>query len=227
MSDTQSDAASTDLATQVLWNRLQATADEMYDAAERLAFSFSIREGADASTAVMTAEGDAIGLSAQSVPVLSGALSRTTRIILDEHFPPETLEPGDTIITNDPWIGGGHLSDVVVLNPVFQGGDLVGITGTLGHTDDVGGARGGWSTDSEQVFEEGILIPPTKLYEAGERNDAIDAMIRGNVRIPHQAMGDIEALRSGNTLGEERLQEVVSEYGRETFDRVTDEVIDR
>lgn len=227
MSDTQSDAASTDLATQVLWNRLQATADEMYDAAERLAFSFSIREGADASTAVMTAEGDAIGLSAQSVPVLSGALSRTTRIILDEHFPPETLEPGDTIITNDPWIGGGHLSDVVVLNPVFQDGDLVGITGTLGHTDDVGGARGGWSTDSEQVFEEGILIPPTKLYEAGERNDAIDAMIRGNVRIPHQAMGDIEALRSGNTLGEERLQEVVSEYGRETFDRVTDEVIDR
>lgn len=227
MSDTQSDTASTDLETQVLWNRLQATADEMYDAAERLAFSFSIREGADASTAVMTAEGDAIGLSAQSVPVLSGALSRTTRIILDEHFPPETLEPGDTIITNDPWIGGGHLSDVVVLNPVFLDGDLVGITGALGHTDDVGGNRGGWSTDAEQVYEEGILIPPTKLYEGGERNEAIDELIRGNVRIPHQAMGDIEALRSGNTLGEERLEEVVTEYGRETFDRVTGEVIGR
>lgn len=227
MNDTNSDTASTDLETQVLWNRLQATADEMYDAAERLAFSFSIREGADASTAVMTAEGDAIGLSAQSVPVLSGALSRTTRIILDEHFPPETLEPGDTIITNDPWIGGGHLSDVVVLNPVFYEGDLVGITGTLGHTDDVGGNRGGWSTDATEVFEEGILIPPTKLYEAGERNEAIDAIVRGNVRIPHQAMGDIEALRSGNTLGEERIEEVVSEYGRETFDHVTNEVIER
>jgi len=108
--------------TQVLWNRLQATADEMYDAAERLAYSFSIREGADASTAVMTADGDAIGLSDQSVPVLSGALSRTTRLILEDHFPPETLEPGDTIVTNDPWIGGGHLSDVVVLNPVFHNG---------------------------------------------------------------------------------------------------------
>jgi len=222
-----SDTESTDFETQVLWNRLQATADEMYDAAERLAFSFSIREGADASTAVMTTEGDAIGLSAQSVPVLSGALSRTTRIILEEHFPPETLEPGDTIVTNDPWIGGGHLSDVVVLNPVFLDGDLVGITGTLGHTDDVGGNRGGWSTDAEQVYEEGILVPPTKLYEAGERNEAVDAIIRGNVRIPHQAMGDIEALRSGNTLGEERIREVVTEYGRETFDRVTDEVIDR
>lgn len=227
MSESDSNTASTDLETQVLWNRLQATADEMYDAAERLAFSFSIREGADASTAVMTAEGDAIGLSAQSVPVLSGALSRTTRIVLDEHFPPEALEPGDTIVTNDPWIGGGHLSDVVVLNPVFHKGDLVGITGTLGHTDDVGGNRGGWSTDAEQVFEEGLLIPPTKLYEAGERNEAIDAMVRGNVRIPHQAMGDIEALRSGNTLGEERLTEAVEEYGRETFDHVTGEVLDR
>ncbi|THE63965.1 hydantoinase B/oxoprolinase family protein [Salinadaptatus halalkaliphilus] len=216
-----------ELETQVLWNRLQSTADEMYDAAERLAFSFSIREGADASTAVMTADGDAIGLSDQSVPVLSGALSRTTRIILEEHFPPEELEPGDTIITNDPWIGGGHLSDVVVLNPVFYDGELVGITGSLGHTDDVGGNRGGWSTDAEQVYEEGILIPPAKLYDAGERNDAIEAIIRDNVRIPHQTLGDIEALRSGNTLGEERLEEAIADYGPETFDHVADEVIDR
>lgn len=216
-----------DLETQVLWNRLQATADEMYDTAERLAFSFSIREAADASTAVMTADGDAIGLSAQSVPVLSGSLSRTTRTILNEHFPPEELEPGDTIITNDPWIGGGHLSDIVVLNPVFVGDELVGITGALGHTDDVGGNRGGWSTEASQVYEEGLLIPPTKLYEAGERNEAVDAFVRSNVRIPHQAMGDIEALRSGNTLGERRLTEIVEEYSRETFDRVTEQVTDR
>jgi len=91
---------------------------------------------------------------------------------------------------------------VVVLNPVFHDGDLVGITGSLGHTDDVGGNRGGWSTDAEQVYEEGILIPPTKLYEGGKRNDAIDNIIRSNVRIPHQALGDLEALRSGNTVGE-------------------------
>jgi N-methylhydantoinase B/oxoprolinase/acetone carboxylase alpha subunit len=219
--------ASTTMETQVLWNRLQATAEEMYDAAERLAFSMSIREGADASTAIMTADGRALGLSQQSVPVLSGALSRTTRIILEEHFPPEELEPGDTIVTNDPWIGGGHLSDVVVLTPVFHDGDLAGIAGTLGHTDDVGGNRGGWSTDAEEVFEEGLLLPPTKLYDAGERNEAIDAIVRNNVRIPHQAMGDIEALRSGNTLGEERIAEVIDDYGRETFDRVTEEVLDR
>jgi N-methylhydantoinase B/oxoprolinase/acetone carboxylase alpha subunit len=175
----------------------------------------------------MTAEGNAIGLSDQSVPVLSGALSRTTRIILEEHFPPETLEPGDAIVTNDPWIGGGHLSDVAVLNPVFHDGDLVGITGSLGHTDDVGGNRGGWSTDAGDVYEEGIRIPPTKLYEAGERNDAIDEMVRSNVRIPQQALGDLEALRSGNTVGEQRVKEIVEERGRETFDRVAEEVIDR
>ena len=221
------DTDSIDLETQVLWNRLQATADEMYDAAERLAYSFSIREAADASTAVMTADGYAIGLSNQSVPVLSGALSRTTRLILENHFPPETLSAGDTIITNDPWIGGGHLSDIVVLNPVFHDGDLVGITGSLGHTDDVGGNRGGWSTDAGQVYEEGILLPPVKLYEAGERNDVVDEIIRGNVRIPQQALGDLEALRSGNTVGERRLSETIDDYGSETFDRVGAEILDR
>ncbi|WP_254538236.1 hydantoinase B/oxoprolinase family protein [Halomarina litorea] len=223
--DTTDDAVG--LETQVLWNRLQATADEMYDAAERLAYSFSIREAADASTAVMTADGHAVGLSNQSVPVLSGALSRTTRIVLEEHFPPESLEPGDTVITNDPWIGGGHLSDVVVLNPVFHDGDLVGITGSLGHTDDVGGNRGGWSTDAGQVYEEGLLIPPVKLYEAGERNGVVDDIVRGNVRIPQQALGDLEALRSGNTVGERRLVETIDDYGVGTFDRVSEEILDR
>jgi N-methylhydantoinase B/oxoprolinase/acetone carboxylase alpha subunit len=226
-SDTDDATDSTGLETQILWNRLQATADEMYDAAERLAYSFSIREGADASTAVMNAAGDAIGLSAQSVPVLSGALSRTTKIVLEDHFPPETLAPGDTIVTNDPWIGGGHLSDVVVLAPVFYDGELVGITGSLGHTDDIGGNRGGWSTDAGQVYEEGLLLPPAKLYEAGERNGVVDDVVRSNVRIPHQALGDLEALRSGTTLGERRLREIVDERGRETFDRVTGEVIER
>lgn len=224
---TRTDGESMGLDTQVLWNRLQATADEMYDAAERLAYSFSIREAADASTAVMTADGYAIGLSDQSVPVLSGALSRTTRILLEDHFPPETLSPGDTVITNDPWIGGGHLSDVVVLNPVFHDGDLVGFTGSLGHTDDVGGNRGGWSTDAGQVYEEGLLIPPVKLYEGGERNDVVDEIVRGNVRIPQQALGDLEALRSGNTVGERRLTETVEEYGAETLDRAGAEILDR
>jgi N-methylhydantoinase B/oxoprolinase/acetone carboxylase alpha subunit len=216
-----------ELETQVLWNRLHATADEMFETAKRLAFSLSIRSGGDASSAVLTPDGDAIGLSNKSIPVFSGALARTTRIVLEDHFPPSSLEPGDVVVTNDPWIGAGHLSDFLVLNPVFQGEELIGITAMFGHTDDVGGNPGGWSTDAETVFEEGLLLPPTKFYEAGERNDAVADIVRNNVRLPDEALGDLEALRSGTTVAEDRLQEVVEGYGYETFTRVTDEILDR
>jgi N-methylhydantoinase B/oxoprolinase/acetone carboxylase alpha subunit len=216
-----------ELETQVLWNRLHATADEMFETARRLSFSLSIQSGGDASAAVMTPDGKAIGISDDSIPVFAGALSRSTQIILEEHFPPSELAEGDIIITNDPWIGGGHLSDFLVLNPVFQDKTLVGLTAMFGHTDDVGGNPGGWSTDDEQVFQEGVLIPPTKFYAAGKRNDTVEAIIRNNVRLPDEAMGDLEALRSGALVGEERIQEAVSEYGHETFVGVTDEILDR
>jgi N-methylhydantoinase B/oxoprolinase/acetone carboxylase alpha subunit len=229
MSDTTPDSEQSlsNLETQVLWNRLQATAEEMNDAAERLAFSVSIREGGDVSTAVMTADGKAVSLSRNSVPVLSGAVARTTRIVLEDHFPPEELNPGDAIITNDPWIGGGHLSDVIVLEPVFFDDELVGITGSLGHIDDVGGRMGGWSIEASQVYEEGIQIPPMKLYDRGEFNESVETLVRTNVRLPDQALGDIEALRSANTLGAGRIRDLVEERGIETFNRITEEVIDR
>lgn len=227
MTTRQTDRDVDELETQVLWNRLHATADEMYETAQRLAFSLSIRSGGDASSAVMTASGDAIGLSDKSIPVFSGALSSTTRTVLEEYFSPGDLEPGDIIVSNDPWIGAGHLSDFVVLNPMFSDDQLIGIAGMFGHTDDVGGNRGGWSTDAEQYYEEGLLIPPTKLYEAGERNDTVVTTIRNNVRLPDQTMGDIEALRSGTTLAQDRLRAVVEDHGYGTFDAVTGEIIDR
>lgn len=215
------------LETRVLWNRLQAAAEEMYDTAERLAFSLSIREGADASTALMTPDGKAIGLSNQSVPVLSGAVARSAREVLAGPFAGEDLRDGDVLVTNDPWLGGGHLSDVVVLSPIFHDGELVGLAGSLGHTDDVGGNIGGWSTEASDVTEEGLLIEPTKLYVDGERSDEVEEAIRSTVRLPNQMLGDLEALRSANAVGAARLRETVSEFGRETVERVAEEVLDR
>lgn len=217
----------TELDTKVLWDRLQATAEEMWDTAGRLAFSISIRDWNDTSTAVMTADGDSVGLSSRSVPVLSGALSRTTREILDGHISKDDLEEGDIIITNDPWIGGGHLSDVVLLKPVFYEGDIVAFAGALGHVGDIGGMMGGWGTDATQFYEEGLQIPPMKFYEAGEINDSVESFIRGNVRIPDQVMGDVEALRSATTMGANRLREIVDEQGMEFFDATTDDIVDR
>lgn len=217
----------TELDTKVLWNRLQATAEEMWDTAGRLAFSISIREWNDASTAVMTADGDAVGLSSRSVPVLSGALSRTTREILDEHIPKDELEAGDVVITNDPWIGGGHLSDVVLLEPVFYDGEVVAFAGALGHVGDIGGMMGGWGTDATQFYEEGLQIPPLKLYEAGDLNESVAAFVRGNVRIPDQVMGDIEALRSAVSLGTDRLYELIDDRGSKFFEVTTDDIVER
>lgn len=217
----------TELDTKVLWDRVQATAEEMWDTAGRLAFSISIRDWNDTSTAVLTADGEAIGLSSRSVPVLSGALSRTTREILDDHISKDELQEGDILITNDPWVGGGHLSDIVFLKPVFDEGDIVAFVGSLGHVGDIGGMMGGWGTDATQFYEEGLQIPPMKFYEGGERNEAVTSIIRGNVRIPDQVMGDIEALRSATTLGANRLEEIVSDRGRSFFDATTDDIVKR
>lgn len=217
----------TELDTKVLWDRLQATAEEMWDTAGRLAFSISIREWNDTSTAVMTADGDSVGLSSRSVPVLSGALSRTTREILDDHVSTDELEDGDVLITNDPWIGGGHLSDIVILKPVFHGGDVVAFVGALGHVGDIGGMMGGWGTDATQFYEEGLQIPPLKFYEGGKLNESVAAFVRGNVRIPDQVMGDIEALRSATTLGANRVGELVDDRGPEFFEATTADIVER
>jgi len=199
----------------------------MYDACERLAFSASIREGADASTAIMTAAGDAIGLSSQSVPVLSGALPRAVRITLEDHYLPEQLSEGDSIITNDPWIAGGHLSDIAVIKPVFADEELIALVGSLGHVDDIGGMAGGWSTEASQVFEEGLLIPPVKLDRNGEPNETVREFIRSNVRLPDQVLGDLQALSSANAVGASRVKTLINERSTELFNRTTQDVLDR
>lgn len=215
------------LVTSILWNRFQAISEEMYDTTELLAFSFSIREWADESATLMTADCEAIGESRRNVPVLSGSVSRAARIMLSDHFDRADLAPGDVIVTNDPWIGCGHLSDVVVLSPIFHDGSLVSFAGSVGHVGDVGGMMGGWATDTQQVYEEGILIPPSKLYDGGECVETVEAFIRENVRIPDRVMGDIEALRSANALGIDRIHRVIDEYGQETFDTVAENILAR
>lgn len=216
-----------DFAVDVIRNRVQAIAEEMFDSISRLAFSISIQEWSDYSTGVMTKEGKAIGTSRRSVPALTGAISRTTQHILEEHFSPADLQPGDAILTNDSWIGGGHLPDMIIITPVFSDDELVAFTGAIGHVGDVGGAMGAWATDLQQVYEEGLIVPPVKFYKQNERNEAMTAVVRTNVRIPDQVMGDIEALRSGTTLGADRVQELVDDYGIDVFDRAGDEILTR
>jgi N-methylhydantoinase B/oxoprolinase/acetone carboxylase alpha subunit len=209
-----------DLETNTLWNRFQTTAEEMFDVVTSQAFSVVMSEWNDACSVVMTPEGSAIGMSKRCTPVLAGTVSRATRIMLDEHFDADDLEPGDALISNDPWDVGGHLPDFVVVEPVFYEGELVAFVGSLGHVGEIGGNRGMWVGDSQQFYEEGLDVPPLKLYEAGEINESVEGIVRGNVRVPNTVMGDIEALHSGNTAGADRVHGVLDEYGPDTVERV-------
>jgi N-methylhydantoinase B/oxoprolinase/acetone carboxylase alpha subunit len=215
------------VATNVLWNRLQAATEEMYDVAGRLAFSISIREWNDVATAVMDADARAVWMSKRSVPVLSGSISGSTQEIFDQYLDTAEVQPGDVIVTNDPWLGGGHLSDFVVITPVFFGGDLAGLVGAVGHVGDVGGLMGAWGTDAEDFYEEGLCVPPMKIYEGGEENEVLFEMLRANVRIPDRVIGDIEALVSANEVGATYYREALEEFGPATVDRVTADIIDR
>jgi len=141
------------------------------------------------------------------------------------------LEPGDVILQNDPYACAGaisHLNDWMVLVPVFHEGDLVGFTSMFGHMMDVGGAvPGSMPTDAASIFGEGIRIPPIKLYERGEINQAVLNVIINNTRTPEMNYSDLMAIIAGCRAGEKRVIEICDRFGRETFKQACEALLDR
>src|SRR5438093_7080132 len=126
-------------------------------------------------------------------------------------YPVDGLEPGDVVITNDPWKTSAHLNDVTICNPVFRGDDLVAFFASTCHTADIGGHP--LSAQARDVFEEGLQIPIMKLYEAGRPNESLVRLIRENVRVPDMVMGDFHAQIPGGAVGGEHLLEFMAEFG--------------
>jgi N-methylhydantoinase B len=120
-----------------------------------------------------------------------------------ERFPVETLRPGDVLVTNDPWIGDGHLPDYFVLTPVFWRGRVVAFMGTVAHVADVGGHPG--DIVASDVFTEGVRVPPAKLFVAGEENRLLFEIIGGNCRVPDMVLGDLRAIVGTHQVGSRRL----------------------
>jgi N-methylhydantoinase B len=140
-------------------------------------------------------------------------------------FPAETLQPGDVLITNDPQKTSGHLHDFTVITPVFKQGRLVGFFGNTCHVLDVGGI--GLSTDGRSMFEEGLYVPITKLYDRGEPNHQLFEIIAANVRASEPVLGDIHAQAAGNDVGAARLIEFMDEFELEALETLGDEIIGR
>lgn len=193
---------------EIFWSRLISIADESAAALVRTSFSTIVRESNDFGTVLMDGNGDSLSENTGGIPSFSGILPRTLKHFLAK-YPKETWKPGDCVITNDPWLATGHLPDITVAMPIFHKGKLVGFSGSIAHSPDIGGSL--WSADCRELFEEGIRIPPTKLLREGEPNQDLLDILLGNVRVPEQVLGDLYAQVTANQVCGRRLNEFLED----------------
>ncbi|MBU6351660.1 MAG: hydantoinase B/oxoprolinase family protein [Chloroflexi bacterium] len=211
-----------DLITlEIQWQRLISIMDEVDNATVRTSFSTIVGESRDFACILVDEAGSSLCQSNFSPPNFCVVLPRTSKVLL-EKFPLHTLAEGDVLCTNDPWIGTGHLPDYVVLTPVFWQGKPVAFMGTVAHLTDVGGHRG--DIEAYDVFTEGIRIPPSKLYLAGQENPLLFDVIGSNCRVPDMVLGDLRAIVGTHSLGARRLVEFLNDYGLDDIVALSDEI---
>ena len=196
----------------IMWDRLIGITDEIISALVRSSFSTIVRESGDLSVVVLDAEGNSVAQGSYSVPSFTGTAAPTLRHMLAK-FPPESLEPGDVIATNDAWMGTGHLFDINVMRPVFRNGRITGYTMSITHLPDIGGL--GFGAAATEIYHEGLRLPVCKLVRAGRLDEPMFEVIRSNVRVPEQVFGDLMANITCNEVGGRQLLEFMDEYGLE------------
>ena len=192
------------ITLEIQWQRLIAMMDEVDNAVVRTSFSTIVGESRDFAVIMTDQQGASLCQSRWSPPNFCVVLPRTSRHILDR-FPIETLREGDVLATNDAWLGTGHLPDYVVLTPLFYAGKVVAFTGIVAHLADVGGHAG--DIEAVDVYQEGLRLPPCKLYEAGEENRLLFEIIANNSRAPDLVLGDLRAIAGAGAMAARRLNE--------------------
>jgi len=191
------------ISLEIQWKRLVSMVDEASAAFVRASFSVLVREANDFAVVLTDARGRSLAQSVLSIPSFIGTLPATVKHLL-EAFPAETLRPGDVMITNDPWMGTGHIHDVNVAMPIFHRRRIVAFAAVVSHMPDIGGRIR--NAGIREIFEEGLQIPRLKLIEGGRPNQALFDMIGRNVRVPEQTLGDIWAQVAACRMLEERLR---------------------
>jgi 5-oxoprolinase (ATP-hydrolysing)/N-methylhydantoinase A len=198
------------IALEIMWSRLVNVVEEMWLTVCRTAFSLVISEAQDFACEILSPDGETLAHSPRAMPVFNLTLPRAVKALL-ERFPASTLQPGDVLITNDPWLCAGHLFDVAIVTPVFLEGRIVGLLGTVGHVSDIGGTKD--ALRAREIYEEGLQIPPMKFCEGGRLNETLTTLLRQNVRNGEQVLGDIHAFITANAMGGERLLAFMRDYG--------------
>ncbi len=219
MTDTRFSAAQ----LQVMWNRLLAVVEEQGQTLIRAAFSPIVRECGDISAGIFDADGQML---AQAVTGTPGHINTMAEAVqhLRAAFPVQDMRPGDIYMTNDPWLASGHLNDFLLMMPAFRNGRVVGFTSCTSHLVDLGGL--GMGPEGSDIFDEGLLIPPCKLVEAGEPNALLLDIIRANSREPVANEGDIYALIACCEAGTERLLSMMVEFGIDDLEAIGTYIID-
>lgn len=229
--EAQSDAMSAAIVpdpvtVEVVRNKLEGIANEMELTLLHSSFSPIVKEGLDASAGLFTAEGDALA-QACAIPAHLGSLIPAIAEML-KRFPADTMAEGDAYLLNDPYTGGSHLPDLAVVMPIFSRGQLIAISATITHHQDVGGmAPGSVPPNATEIFQEGIRIPPVKLLDRGAYNDTLVRLLRQNVRVPDMFMGDLNAEIAACTVGARRLADLAEVYGARELTSIFRTLLDR
>ena len=201
--------ASEIVAKNVLWNRLISVCEEQANALMRAAFGAIVREAGDLSAGVFNAKGEMLAQAVTGTPGHVNTMAASVNAML-ERVPANTLQEGDALVTNDPWLGAGHIFDFVVVTPAFLDGNIVAYLASTSHIVDIGGR--GWSAEALSVYEEGVTIPVMHLRRGRELNEDLLNIVIANSRVPHEARGDILSLLSCNDTGVRRLLDLMLEY---------------
>ncbi|MGF6810793.1 N-methylhydantoinase B [Paraburkholderia sp. Clong3] len=196
---------------QIMWNRLISVVEEQAVTLIRTAFCTSVREAGDLSAGVFDAQGRMIAQAVTGTPGHVNSMAESVGHFL-ARFRPDQLAPGDVLVTNDPWLGTGHLHDITTVTPVFRGaGHPIGFFAATAHVVDIGGR--GFGPDAGEVYEEGLCIPPMKLFRCGELNADLIGILQSNVREQDQVIGDFHSLAACNETGRKRLTAMMDEFG--------------
>jgi len=208
---------------EILWSNLIGIVTERAKALQRIAFSPIVREAGDLACALFDRRGRMVAQANTGTPghinSLAFAGKHLARIFANN------VAPGDVLITNDPWLSAGHFFDITTLTPIFDGDNLIAYVGSTIHHTDIGGY--GIGAGARDVHEEGLWIPPLKLYERGEPNPVLHAMIRSNVRAPDAVFGDLAAQVSSGRSAAEHLIAMCRRYGLADIETLSDEIISR
>ena len=212
------------ITLEMLWRRLVSIVVELGSTLRRTSFSTVVRDSGDYGCAILDAEARLLAQTPDSTPGLCGPLGTMLHSMLDSH-PPSTLEEGDIIVGNDPWVGAGHHNDISIMLPVFHQGALIGYVISCCHHADIGGRRA--TTESRDNYEEGLRIPMLKLYKKGEMNRDVLAFIESNVRSCETVLGDLGAQVSSCFVGAERMREMCTEMSWPDLQILADQIVTR